>query len=367
MKTLKLDRAWDSDTWVIMKCFGTLSTGVAWYWLQVTLLTPSPFLPQVCPVLFVVWFWLELCETPHPTAGNPTPIFCLAFLWHTSQEGFGDFLLFKMFCWTISTLSIHGKSLANLVVQAFQCCLLGVECFLKYGSWGEWVWPDPRFVLSLVWPAFQRAHRLFFKESGCWAKFARGIFLPITVSFPSIYDFVKLTRLYLCVLSSSHQDQNQGGETGERWPQGDLAEEEEGCEIGIPKKERPEVPHIVSEEWRWLSLLTAGQPKQRLPHHGPQDGPAVPHHRHPQVGQIQQGAQKDLEETAKPQVPCLRKSLQIIPKQPKHFHPTFEWTCTYEQPEKAPLCLYTAYIIYFYVFFRPTRRVFFCSSLCCLR
>lgn len=195
---------------------------------------------------------------------------------------------------------------------------------------------------------------VFWNVWGFSKKFAQSSCLSITLSFSSVYDFIKQTPLHLCVLSSSHQDQNQGGETGERGPQGDLAEEEEGCETGIPKKERSEDPHVVSEEWRWLSLLAAGQPKQRLSHYGPQDGQAVPHHRHSQVGQIQQGVQKDLEEAAKPQVPYLRKSLQIIQQPKQHFHPTFEWTCTYEQPKKAPFCLYTAYIIYFYVFFRPT-------------
>lgn len=96
-----------------------------------------------------------------------------------------------------------------------------------------------------------RAKRSLFKASGSPAKFARGFFLSVTLPLPSIYDFVKkLTQLRLCVLSSSHQDQNQGGETGERRPQGDLAEEEEAREIGIPKKERPEKPHVVPEERR---------------------------------------------------------------------------------------------------------------------
>lgn len=211
----------------------------------------------------------------------------------------------------------------------------------------------------------------FFLMSRSSAKFARGSCLSVTLSFPSIYDFVKLTQLHLCVLSSSHQDQNQGGETGQRGPQGDLAEEEEGCEIGIPKKERPEDPHIVSEERRWLSLLAAGQPEQRVPHYGPQDRQAVPHHQHPQVGQIQQGVQKDLEETAKPQVPYLRKSLQIIQQRKQHFHSTFEWTCTYEQPKNAPFVYIQPIYIYFYVRFRPTLVVFLCVCVCvrvcCLR
>lgn len=38
-------------------------------------------------------------------------------------------------------------------------------------------------------------------------------------------------------------------------------------------------------------MLTTGQSREQLPHHGPQSGPTVTAHVHPQVGQKEQGTQ----------------------------------------------------------------------------
>lgn len=160
----------------------------------------------------------------------------------------------------------------------------------------------------------------------------------------------------------SHQDQDQGGETGEQWPQGDPPEEEEDPEAGHSEEEGHEEAHTLPEERRRLPVLTAGQPEQQLPHHGPQSGQAAHHHRHPQMGQIQQGVQADHEANAKPQVSDLRKRLQIISSPPQHSfillnelaHPS---NPKYPSPQTLLCFIYSIYYIFLCVF--SDQRFFF--------
>lgn len=119
-----------------------------------------------------------------------------------------------------------------------------------------------------------------------------------------------LQPLLPCVFSL--QDQDQGGEAGERGPPGGPSEEEEVCEGRDPEEEGYEEAGPVPEERSRLPLPAAGQPQQPLPDHGPQGGQTVPAHRHPQVGQVQQGVQNGHQEAEDTQVSHLRERLQIM-------------------------------------------------------
>lgn len=97
-----------------------------------------------------------------------------------------------------------------------------------------------------------------------------------------------------CLFSSflSPQDENQGGEEGERRPEADRrAEKEESVEAGRAAEERPEEAHPLHKERGELPVLPTRQPGLQIPHHGPQGGPAAAAHVHTQVGQEEQGAQ----------------------------------------------------------------------------
>lgn len=97
---------------------------------------------------------------------------------------------------------------------------------------------------------------------------------------------------YLPSLFFSPEDENQGGEKGEGWPEADCSsKEEEGFEAGSAEKEGSKETHPVHQEWCQLPVLPAGQPGLSLPRHGSQSGPAAAAHVHSQVGQEEQGAQ----------------------------------------------------------------------------